>query len=459
MDWYIDVENGEGNVGKRPFSGQLTPGMRVFKRTMDGGSADYEEYIVNSKGEPFKPDYRYMQGGARSEMLNPDTGQWEQMVLDNNAKRLPQGFADSMGLQYQIAPGNESGGSLLGMALKEWGPPAAMMAGAYGLGNALGAATNALSGGTTAAGTAGAFPMPAAVEPGFVGSVKNMLSSIPSPTSLFSSGGGSGSAGTAAGTAAGTGAGTMADIGMWDVVKNLAGPAANLVGGLLGSNAAGNAVDAQTKAGQDANALQWQMFQQNQANMQPWLQAGTGAVNQLAAGIQPGGALVKPFSMADYQADPGYGFRLSEGMKAIERSAAARGNLLSGGVLKGITRYGQDQASNEYQNAYNRYNQDQGNAYNRLAGVAGTGQNAVNQLSGMGQSTAQNVGNTMQGIGNARASGYMGEANALSGGLTGAYNAYQSGQLLNSLMNNRNPVNYGSYNVDPYSVSGEYGDR
>lgn len=217
---------------------------------------------------------------------------------------------------------------------------------------------------------------------------------------------------------------------MWGAIASVAGP---VIGGLIGADAAGDAADTQAQAGRESNALQLQMFNQNRADLEPWRAAGGDAVNMLRQGIQPGGSLVKNFSMADYEADPGYNFRLGEGMKAIERSAAARGNLLSGGVLKGITRYGQDMASNEYQNAYNRFNQNQGNQYNRLAGVAGTGQNAVNQIGSMGTSMAQNVGNTMQGMGNARASGYVGQANALSGGLAGAYNNYQSNQLLNML--------------------------
>jgi hypothetical protein len=57
----------------------------------------------------------------------------------------------------------------------------------------------------------------------------------------------------------------------------------------------------------------------------------------------------------DQNTDPGYGFRFAEGMKGLERSAAARGGLLSGATLKGITRYGQDMGSQEYQNAFNRY--------------------------------------------------------------------------------------------------------
>jgi hypothetical protein len=60
------------------------------------------------------------------------------------------------------------------------------------------------------------------------------------------------------------------------------------------------------------------------------------------------------FRAEDLQVDPGYGFRLSEGLKALERSAAARGGLLSGGTGKALTRYGQEMASQEFGNAFNR---------------------------------------------------------------------------------------------------------
>jgi hypothetical protein len=103
----------------------------------------------------------------------------------------------------------------------------------------------------------------------------------------------------------------------------------------------------------------------------------------------------------DQNTDPGYGFRFAEGMKGLERSAAARGGLLSGATLKGITRYGQDMGSQEYQNAFNRYLRPAFNAntgernqlYNRLAGVAGTGQTATNQIGTQGANMASNIGN------------------------------------------------------------------
>lgn len=136
------------------------------------------------------------------------------------------------------------------------------------------------------------------------------------------------------------------------------------------------------------------------------------------------GSLMRSFSMEDYQADPGYGFRLSEGLKAIQNSAAARGGLLSGAALKGISRYGQDLASNEYQNAYNRYQANQANQYNRLANIAGLGQTAnaalqqagQNYASGAGNIAMQNAGNVGTGqllAGQSRASAYGGLGSAL----------------------------------------------
>lgn len=105
------------------------------------------------------------------------------------------------------------------------------------------------------------------------------------------------------------------------------------------------------------------------------------------------GSLAKPFSMANYQADPGYAFRLSEGMRGLEQSAAARGGLLSGNTLKGIQQYGQGLASQEYQNAYDRYQNNQTLKFNRLASLAGIGQTATNTLGQAGQNYASNAGN------------------------------------------------------------------
>jgi len=162
-----------------------------------------------------------------------------------------------------------------------------------------------------------------------------------------------------------------------------------------------------------------------------------------------------PFGMDQFQADPGYGFRMSEGMKGLERSAAARGGLLSGATLKGIQRYGQDLASQEYTNAFNRYQTERNARLNPLQSLAGVGQTATNQLGAAGQNYATGAGEALGAGAQARASGYMGMANAAAGGI-GQYMNYGQQQQQNSLLQqalNRSST-YGGGRLNPNS--GEY---
>lgn len=156
------------------------------------------------------------------------------------------------------------------------------------------------------------------------------------------------------------------------------------------------------------------------------------------------------------QNDPGYKFRLQQGLDAIQRSAAAKGNLLTGGTAKDINDYAQNDASNEYGNVYNRafnqyatnynqFEQNQTNSFNRLAAMAGIGQTSAQQLGMLGQNAASNVGNidlvSGQQIGNninnagaARASGYVGGANAWGGALSGMGNNLSTLMMMQKLM-------------------------
>lgn len=139
------------------------------------------------------------------------------------------------------------------------------------------------------------------------------------------------------------------------------------------------------------------------------------------------GSLVRPFSMSDFQKDPGYDFRMSEGQKAIDRSAAAKGGLLSGAAIKAADRFNQDYASNEFQNAYNRYNTNQTNIYNRLAGISGSGQTTSDNLATVGQNYANNAGTNIQNAADYRASGNVAQQNILSTGLSSLGNIFNQG--------------------------------
>lgn len=220
----------------------------------------------------------------------------------------------------------------------------------------------------------------------------------------------------------------------------------------LAKNEAGRQYD-QTRADQLA------LLQQQRADQQPWLDAGRSSLAQLAAGTGAGGDLVRRFTLADYQADPGYGFRVAEGEKAIQRAASGRGGLHSGATLKALARFNQDTASAEYGNAYNRFNNDQSSRFNRLASIAGLGQTATNQVGQAGQSAygtianaganaSNNISSNLMNAANARASGYAGTANAINSGIS-QYMNYTQGQNLLSTLARQNQLNTANSSTDP----------
>jgi len=212
---------------------------------------------------------------------------------------------------------------------------------------------------------------------------------------------------------------------------------AAVVGGTIGAYGANKAADTQAGAARDAaniqaqsareaQTLQRQMFDIQREGQEPFRQAGLTGQNRLLellglggnAGAAGYGRYGRDFGMSDFQADPGYAFRLGEGQKALERSAAARGGLISGGALKAATRYGQDMGSQEYQNAYNRYQTNRSNQLQPLG-----------NLMAMGQSAASNQGSAAGNYGNAGANLITGAGNAAAGGITGAGNAQAAGYM------------------------------
>ena len=250
-------------------------------------------------------------------------------------------------------------------------------------------------------------------------------------------------------------------------------PAAVIGSSLLGSRSSSNAADSASQASREASAAsiaeQRRQYDQSRADYAPYLAAGTESVNQLAADLRPGGrfASTTPFDFQyDQNTDPGTAFRLSEGVKALDRSAASRGGLLSGATLKGVQRYGQDLGSQEFQNAFNRYTtgfnadtSERNQLYNRYAGVAGTGQNAVGSVTSQGANAAGNIGNAYMtsaaNTGNAamaaagqRNSAFGGAANAL--GRLYASNNYRNYGYPSSV---GAPAGVGNFD-DPYANIG-----
>jgi hypothetical protein len=220
--------------------------------------------------------------------------------------------------------------------------------------------------------------------------------------------------------------------------------AAAVVGSaLIGSSSSRRAASTQAESADRAGELQREQFERQVELQEPFRQVGLRALNKLE-----GAAEYTPFGMEQFQQDPGYAFRMSEGMKGIERSAAARGGLLSGATLKGIQRYGQDLGSQEYTNAFNRYQTERNARLNPLQSLAGIGQTSTNQLVAGGQNYANAAGEAIGAAGQARASGYMGSANSLSGAL-GQYMNYnqqqQQNEMFNRMITQRNNNRAGIY--------------
>lgn len=224
--------------------------------------------------------------------------------------------------------------------------------------------------------------------------------------------------------------------------------AVSLFGASKQASAAKSAAATTAAATDQATQLQREMFQQTREDQAPWRQAG---VNALAEMQRTAGNVPAAFSFTNQQMyqDPGYAFRLSEGQKALDRQAAARGGLISGGALKAAGRYGQDMASQEYQNAFNRaftgYGTDvarENQLYNRQASLAGIGQTSTNLVNQAGQNYASNVGNALMNQGANAGNAAMAGANAWNSALTGIGTAYgRSPVSFKSLYGDGSPSN------------------
>jgi hypothetical protein len=212
------------------------------------------------------------------------------------------------------------------------------------------------------------------------------------------------------------------------ITAALIGGGAAIIGGAMAGSAARSAAGTQAAAADRAAELQREQFERQVELQAPFREAGVRALPELEAASR-----YTPFGMSQFQQDPGYAFRLSEGQKALDRQAAARGGLISGSALKAAQRYGQEMGTQEYTNAFNRYQTERQARLNPLQSLAGVGQTSVNQLGQAGQTMATNVGEAgMQGA-NARASGYVGSANALSNALGTGANLYMQSQFMNRM--------------------------
>jgi hypothetical protein len=229
---------------------------------------------------------------------------------------------------------------------------------------------------------------------------------------------------------------------------------------LFGSSNAANAqreaaaasAAAQREAADKSIAAQREMFDIGRADLTPYREGGNVAQNQLMTLLGIGGdqnaqgygKYARDFGMSDFTTDPGYQFRLEQGMNALNRSAAARGMGMSGANIKGATEYGQNLGSQEYQNAFNRYQTNRAAQLDPLFKLYSGGQASAAGSAAQAGALGSNLGNTYtnlgQGIaqaevagGNAQASGYLNQANAVTNALNQGMSSYAQNQYMNNL--------------------------
>lgn len=178
---------------------------------------------------------------------------------------------------------------------------------------------------------------------------------------------------------------------------------------------AGEAEAAGYERGADYNK---QMYDQAVARAGTQMQAGDAATNRLMEYLGIGGtptaegygSLGGPFTMETFQKDPFYQYSLNQGIKDLERTAAARGGLLSGSTIRGY----KDVQNKEYQNAFDRYYAGRAQTLAPYQALSSQQVNVLGQLGNIGATTGANVAKLYGMGGEAKGSQYLTQGNTLA---------------------------------------------
>ena len=216
---------------------------------------------------------------------------------------------------------------------------------------------------------------------------------------------------------------------MPDPVTGTIAAVATVGSGMMQANAAKSAARTQADAANRAMDQERAMYEQSREDLGPYRETGYTALKDIER--------MKPFLTAQFgpdqfaqYLDPSMAFRQRLGTQATERLANVGGGAISGNTMRALADYGQNLASTEYGNAFNRFQTERGNIYNTLANIAGMGQSAVNTGVNTGQNFAASQTGLITGQAAANAAGTVGAANAYSGALGNIGNY----AMLNSFM-------------------------
>lgn len=233
----------------------------------------------------------------------------------------------------------------------------------------------------------------------------------------------------------------------------------NLISGMMGADASQSAAQTQANAADNATATELGMFNQTQANVAPWLDAGQASLKDLMAGIQPGGQYAQtpytPFTMDQFHSDPGYQFQLQQGENAITNQMSKSGGANSNN-MKGLMSFSQGLANTDYQQALNNYiqqfqlgNSSKQQQFSNVSGISAEGLGAGLKQGQIGAQVGQDVGSNIIGAGNATAAGKVGSVNAMTGAGSSAYNQWLQQQYMQAM----NPGGGSGYDPNAYMAS------
>jgi hypothetical protein len=180
-------------------------------------------------------------------------------------------------------------------------------------------------------------------------------------------------------------------------------------GSIGGSMLASSGAKKQTAAMMKQIEESKRQYEANVARLQPYTEFGGEQLNALR------GFLTDPTKQPMNYLDPAYEFRRKAGLSAVEGSAAGSGMLKSGDTLRALEGYGQDLASQEYGNAFNRW-LSEGQFRQNLAGMGQSAAAGQGYLSNQGLS---NIGAMTQNIGLDQSDRLLGSGVAGAGGAIG----------------------------------------
>lgn len=194
--------------------------------------------------------------------------------------------------------------------------------------------------------------------------------------------------------------------------------------------ASGKASDAQRDSAQMGIDAQRQMYNQTRSDLTPYRTAGEDALTDLNERMPH---LTSDIDVSALLNDPNstpakaYDFTKTQGTKAVQNSAAARGLGVSGAALKGAASFVTGLADNTYKSLFDMENVNRTSAYNRLKGLVDTGQNAAAQTGVAGANTANQISSLSVQQGNASAANWNAVGGAINSGANniGGYAMYK----------------------------------